>query len=53
MITDEVVFSTAEGVIDQIVATASKDRTLRLWKVHSLLVDLALFCNVCAKKYIC
>lgn len=46
MIANEAVFSTAEGVIDQIVATASKDRTLRLWKVHSLLADLAVFCYV-------
>lgn len=44
MIIDVVVFSTAESVIDQIVATASKDRTVRLWKVHSFLVDVDLFC---------
>lgn len=48
MINDEVAFSTAEKGIDQIVATGSKDRTIRLWKVHAeiFLLDIAIHCFV-------
>lgn len=48
IIENAVFFSIADTIVDQVVATGSKDKTLRLWKVliHLLLCLIyAIFCE--------